>query len=70
MSVLLSAIALAAAAPATPAPPIAPTRSPAPASEKKCCCKDMAQPMSCCPKHGAAAEPAPGHGGHDGHEGH
>lgn len=66
MSVLLSAIALATAAPTAPVSPAAPTQTPAPMSEKKCCCKDMAEPMSCCPKHGEReAHPA----GHDGHSG-
>ena len=65
MSLLLSAIALAAASPtAAPASTPAPAPAPAQAPMKKCCCEKMERPMACCDEH--KAEP----GGHDAHSDH
>ena len=68
MSILLSALALAGAAPAA-APAGAPVAAPAPAPAKKpCCCEKMDKPMACCDKHGDQAEHPEGHS--DPHAGH
>ena len=68
MSILLTALALAGAAPAAAPATGAPVATPAPAPEKKpCCCEKMERPMACCDKHGD--KPAP-EGQSDPHAGH
>lgn len=69
MSILLTAAALAGAAPvATPAQVArVATTAPAPA-KKECCCAKMERPMACCQEHGS--KPDKGEAGHDAHGGH
>ena len=69
MSILLTALALAGAAPVTPPAAAAPVATPAPAPAKKpCCCEKMERPMACCDKHGERSEHSDG--GADPHTGH
>ena len=69
MSILLTALALAGAAPAAHPAPGTPAAAPATAPAKKeCCCAKMDRPMACCDKHGdkpASEGQSDPHAGHD-----
>jgi hypothetical protein len=69
MSILITALALAGAAPVAAPAAGAPVATTAPAPAKKpCCCEKMERPMACCDKPGEQGEhPASGADPHAGH---
>ena len=69
MSIIVTALALASAAPAAPPAQTAPAAAPAPAPAKKdCCCARMDRPMACCDKKGERTDPDGGSNPHAGHD--